>query len=70
LPFGVGLSCTGTVSVLVGLTLSFRFPGALGDMVLTVAAVSGVAGDVLGGAALRYALASAPEPAVLASASS
>jgi hypothetical protein len=70
LPFGVGLSCTGTVSVLVGLTLAFRFPGELGDLVLTVAAVSGVAGDVLGGAALRYALASAAEPATLASAPS
>jgi Kef-type K+ transport system membrane component KefB len=69
-PFGVGLSCTGTVSVLVGLTLAFRFPGPLGDLVLTVAAISGVAGDVLGGAALRYALAPAPEPAALASPSS
>jgi Kef-type K+ transport system membrane component KefB len=70
LPFGVGMSSSGAVSVLVGLTVAFRFPGPLGDLVLTVAAVSGVTGDVLGSAALRYALAPAPEPATLASVSS
>jgi Kef-type K+ transport system membrane component KefB len=64
-PFGLGLSCTGTVSVLVGLTYAFRFPGAVGELVLTVAAISGVLGDVVGSSALRVALAPprVPEPA-------
>jgi Kef-type K+ transport system membrane component KefB len=61
-PFGLGLSCTGTVSVLVGLTYAFRFPGALGELVLTVAAISGVLGDLLGSSALRVALAPPPIP--------
>jgi hypothetical protein len=56
LPLGLGLSSTGAVSVLVGLTFAFRFPGAIGNLVLTVAACGAVVGDLLGPAGLRYAL--------------
>lgn len=56
-PFGLGLSCSGTVSLLVGLTCAFRFPGGLGELVLTAAAISSVLGDLLGSSALRIALA-------------
>jgi Kef-type K+ transport system membrane component KefB len=56
LPLGLGLSCSGPVCLLVGLSFAFRFPGSIGNMVLTAAACSAVLGDVLGPAGLRYAL--------------
>jgi hypothetical protein len=56
LPLGLGLSCTGAVSILVGLTFAFRFPGVVGEIVLTVAACSAVLGDLLGPFGLRRAL--------------
>jgi hypothetical protein len=62
LPLGLGLSCTGAVSVLVGLTFAFRFPGPIGDLVLTVAACSTVLGDVLGPFGLRRALVPSEQP--------
>jgi hypothetical protein len=68
---GVGLSATGAVSLLVGLTFAFRFPGPLGNLVLTVAACSSLLGDLIGPAGLRAALvlseppeAPAPAPAL------
>ena len=71
-PVGMGLSATGSVSLLVGLTFAFRFPGPLGNLVLTAAACSSVLGDVLGPAGLRAALVpseAAQEPAAAPAAS-
>jgi hypothetical protein len=50
--------------VLVGLTFAFRFPGALGDLVLTVASCCAVVGDVLGPLGLRRALVPAEDKVV------
>lgn len=61
IPLGFGMSCTGTAAVLVGLTFAFRFPGPIGNLVLTASACSAVVGDLLGTAGLRYALLPAPE---------
>jgi hypothetical protein len=63
LPLGLGMSCTGAATLLVGLTFAFRFPGSIGNLVLTVAACSAVVGDLLGPAGLRYALLPASEVA-------
>lgn len=54
-PFGLSLCCTGSVSVLFALGFSLRFPGPVGDLVLSTAAVSGVVGDLLGTLGLRRA---------------
>jgi hypothetical protein len=56
LSFALGLSCTSAVSVLVGLTFAFRFPGPIGNLVLTVSACIAGLGDVLGPLGLRHAL--------------
>ncbi|HEX4353152.1 MAG TPA: potassium transporter Kef [Polyangiales bacterium] len=64
---GLGMSSTGAVSVLVGLTFAFRFPGALGDLVLTVASCCAVVGDVLGPFGLRRALVPSEAHALLPS---
>jgi hypothetical protein len=63
-PLALGLSCTGAVSVLVGLTFAFRFPGVLGNLVLTVAACSAVVGDVIGPIGLRRALVPSEDAAI------
>ena len=55
LPFGLSLCCTGSASVLLSLSFALRFPGMIGDLVLSAAAVSGVAGDLLGTIGLRQA---------------
>jgi hypothetical protein len=62
---GLGMSSTGSVSLLVGLTFAFRFSDGVGQLVLTVSACSAVLGDVLGSAGLHAALVpgAAEEPA-------
>jgi len=47
-PFGFAMCCTGSVSVLVGLSFALYFPGPVGDVVLSTAVINGVLGDVLG----------------------
>jgi hypothetical protein len=63
---GLGLSSSGTLSMVIGLTFALRFPGPLGNAVLVVAACSGLLGDMFGPAGLRLAL-SAPEADPVAS---
>lgn len=53
LPFGFSLCCTGNVSVLVSLSFALRFPGTIGDLVLSAAVANGVAGDLFGTLGLR-----------------
>jgi Kef-type K+ transport system membrane component KefB len=66
-PFGLSLCGTGTVSVLVGLSFALRFPGPVGELVLSASVVSGVLGDVIATFGLRLAFASpaAPDPLAL-----
>ena len=54
-PFGLSMCCTGSVSVILSLSFALRFPGTVGDLVLSAAAVSGLAGDLLGTMGLRRA---------------
>jgi hypothetical protein len=54
-PFGLSLCCSGSVSVILSLSFALRFPGPVGDLVLSAAAVSGIAGDLLGTLGLRRA---------------
>lgn len=53
LSFGLALCCTGNVSVLVGLSFALRFPGPIGNLVLSTAVANGVAGDLFGTIGLR-----------------
>jgi Kef-type K+ transport system membrane component KefB len=57
----VGLMPTGALSVTLALALESRFPGIAGDAVLALAVGLTVAGEVVGPAALRRALARAGE---------
>jgi hypothetical protein len=43
------------VSVIFSLCFALRFPGPVGDLVLSAAVVSGIAGDLLGTLGLRQA---------------
>jgi hypothetical protein len=54
-PFGLSLCCTGSANVIVSLSFALRFPGPVGDLVLSTAVATGVAGDVLGTLGLRQA---------------
>ena len=54
--YGLAMSCTGTINALLALSFALRFPGAVGDLVLTTAAVSGITGDLVGAFGLRQAL--------------
>ncbi|MET0388425.1 MAG: potassium transporter Kef [Polyangiales bacterium] len=68
LPFGLALCSTGSVSVLVALSFALGMPGPAGDLVLTAAAASGVAGDLLATFGLRQAfLGQAPAPELVVS---
>ena len=54
-PFGLSLCCRGSVSARFSFSFALRFPGPVGDLVLAAAAVSGIAGDLLGTMGLRRA---------------
>ncbi|MEY4582331.1 MAG: hypothetical protein RL701_7034 [Pseudomonadota bacterium] len=54
-PFGLALCCTGSANVIVSLSFALRFPGPVGDLVLSTAVATGVAGDLLGTWGLRHA---------------
>jgi hypothetical protein len=53
---GLGMSSTGSVTMLVGMAFAFRFPGSVGDAVLVSAACMTALGEVLGPTGLRRAL--------------
>ena len=62
---GLGLLSSGALSMSIGLLLAVRFPGAVGDTVLVIAAASAIFGEFFAPAALRRVLKSAgevPEP--------
>ena len=58
---GLGLLSAGTLSMTVGLTYALRFPGVVGDTVLTLAAASTLFGEFVGPFALRASLRAAGE---------
>jgi Kef-type K+ transport system membrane component KefB len=61
---GLGMSSTGSVTMLIGMAFAFRFRGAIGDTVLVSAACMTAFGELLGPTGLRRALAgSEPPPA-------
>lgn len=53
---GLGMLSAGTLSISVGLAFALRFPGPVGDTVLTTAAVVTLLGEFIGPSALRRAL--------------
>lgn len=57
----VGLLPSGALSVTLGLAFESRYPGVVGDTVLAISVGLAVAGEVVGPAALRRALAGAGE---------
>lgn len=64
---GFGMSSSGVVTMLIGLAFCFRFPGAIGNTVLSAAACMTAGGEFLGPAGLRRALApDAPQPTAAA----
>jgi hypothetical protein len=58
---GAGLVSSGALSLGIGLTIAYRFPGAVGDTVLATAAIVALAGEFIAPASLKRALASAGE---------
>jgi hypothetical protein len=58
---GLSLLPSGALAISIGLAFALRFPGAVGDTVLAVAAITATAGEFLGPARLRRALRSAGE---------
>ena len=58
---GLGLLSSGALSVSIGLLLAVRFPGAVGDTVLVIAAAAAISGEFFAPAALRRVLESAGE---------
>ena len=58
---GLSLLPSGALAISIGLAFALRFPGPVGDTVLTVAAITATAGEFLGPARLRRALRSAGE---------
>ena len=59
---GLGMSSTGSVTMLVGLAFAFRFPGAVGSAVLCAAACMTAFGEVVGPSGLRRALGRSEPP--------
>jgi hypothetical protein len=59
--FGASLSSSGALSICVGLSFALRFPGLVGDAVLTAATLSIVIGEFIGPTSLRRALRKAGE---------
>jgi Kef-type K+ transport system membrane component KefB len=53
---GLSLMSSGALAMCIGLAFALRFPGAIGDTVLVVAAVSATVGEFVGPARLRAAL--------------
>ena len=53
---GFGMSSSGAVTMLVGLAFGFRFPGPVGNTVLSAAACMTALGELLGPSGLRRAL--------------
>jgi Kef-type K+ transport system membrane component KefB len=60
---GLGLMPAGILTMSVGLACALRFPGEIGQTILALAAISAVAGEVIGPATLRRALRIAGEVA-------
>jgi Kef-type K+ transport system membrane component KefB len=58
---GLSLTSSGALAVSIGLAFALRFPGAIGDAVLVVAALSATLGEFVGPARLRRALQQAGE---------
>jgi Kef-type K+ transport system membrane component KefB len=58
---GLSLMSSGALAMCIGLAFALRFPGAVGDTVLVVAAVSATVGEFVGPARLRMALQAAGE---------
>lgn len=58
---GLGLLCSGTLSMTIGLAFALRFPGPVGDTVLAIAAALTVLGEFVGPWGLRSALRQAGE---------
>jgi hypothetical protein len=53
---GLSLISSGALAISIGLAFALRFPGAVGDTVLVVAAISATVGEFVGPARLRRAL--------------
>jgi Kef-type K+ transport system membrane component KefB len=58
---GLSLMSSGALAMSIGLAFALRFPGAVGDTVLVVAAVAATVGEFVGPARLRRALLAAGE---------
>jgi Kef-type K+ transport system membrane component KefB len=58
---GLSLMSSGALAMSIGLAFALRFPGAIGDTVLVVAAVTATVGEFVGPARLRRALQAAGE---------
>jgi Kef-type K+ transport system membrane component KefB len=58
---GLSLMSSGALAMSIGLAFALRFPGAVGDTVLVVAAVAATVGEFVGPARLRRALQAAGE---------
>jgi hypothetical protein len=58
---GAGLVSSGALSLAIGLTIAYRFPGAVGDTVLATSALVALAGEFIAPASLKRALVSAGE---------
>jgi hypothetical protein len=52
---------SGALSIGIGLSIAYRFPGQIGDTVLATAAILQLAGEFIGPASLKSALISAGE---------
>lgn len=59
--FGVGMLSSGALSMCIGLSISLRYPGPIGNMVLAAATAMCVTGEIFGPPALRTALKRAGE---------
>jgi Kef-type K+ transport system membrane component KefB len=53
---GLSLMSSGALSISIGLVFALRFPGAIGDTILVVAALSATVGEFVGPARLRRTL--------------
>jgi Kef-type K+ transport system membrane component KefB len=58
---GLSLTSSGALAISIGLAFALRFPGAVGDAILVVAALSATLGEFVGPARLRRALQQAGE---------
>jgi Kef-type K+ transport system membrane component KefB len=58
---GLSLASSGVLAMSIGLVFALRFPGAVGDTVLVVAALSAIVGEFVGPARLRRTLLAAGE---------